>query len=75
MTDEQREAIIQRALDLLAEHFEVCQLFVQVHHGGDHTQGWEAGFGNMFARELHVHRWSEEVYHEPATESDDEEED
>jgi hypothetical protein len=75
MTDSEAQAIIQRALDLLSEHFEVCQLFVQVHRGGDDTQGWESGFGNMFARQLHVHRWSEDCMDDTVIDCEDEEED
>lgn len=54
--DLEREAL-QKALDILAEHFEVAQIFVQVHRGEDDTEGFEGGFGNYFARQMQIHRW------------------
>lgn len=56
MSDLEREAV-ERALNTLAEHFEVAQIFVQVHRGEDQTDGYEAGFGNFFARQMQIHRW------------------
>jgi hypothetical protein len=73
----EQKAIIQKALDILAEHFEVAQVFVQVHRGDDDTVGFEAGFGNFFARQMQISRWcEEEVYgHQSHSHSSQEEED
>ena len=75
MNDLEQEAI-QKALDTLAEHFDVAQIFVQVHRGQDDTDGFEAGFGNFFARQMQIHRWHmEQVYgrSEAAAEDEDNE--
>lgn len=75
MNDLEQEAI-QKALDTLAEHFDVAQIFVQVHRGQDDTDGFEAGFGNFFARQMQIHRWHmEQVYgrSEATTEEDEDE--
>lgn len=71
--DLERDAI-RRALDILAEHFDVAQLFVQVHRGEDETHGFEGGFGNFFARQMQIHRWhAEQVCGAGATEDCDDE--
>jgi hypothetical protein len=76
-TDLEREAL-QRALNLLAEHFDVAQIFVQVHRDGDETHGFEGGFGNYFARQMQIHRWHQEevdgVHFRQSSEDDDDEE-
>lgn len=58
----QRE-IVQKALDLLSEHFDVAHVFVQVHRGDDETIGFEGGFGNFFARQMQISNWADdEIY-------------
>lgn len=75
--DLEREAL-QRALNLLAEHFDVAQIFVQIHRGGDETHGFEGGFGNFFARQMQIDRWHQQeiegVQFEQSAEEDDDEE-
>lgn len=74
MNDLEREAI-QKALDTLAEHFDVAQIFVQIHRGEDNTDGFEVGFGNFFARQMQIHRWDLEHvcgHSETVSEDDDE---
>lgn len=76
MTNDLEKEAIAKALNTLAEHFEVCQLFVQVHRGEDQTDGFEAGFGNFFARQMQIHRWHmDQIYgrSEAAAEEDEDE--
>lgn len=75
MSDDLEKQALEKAINTLAEHFEVAQIFVQVHRGDDNTEGFEAGFGNFFARQMQIHRWHMEQvcgHTEAETEEDDE---
>jgi hypothetical protein len=75
MKNDLEQEAIQKALDLLAEHFEVAQIFVQVHRGGDDTDGFEVGFGNFFARQMQIHRWHmEQIYGKKEAEAEEDDE-
>lgn len=55
MSDEEKLAIIQRAKDLLCEHFEVGEILLQNHDpDADRTDRWDGGWGNQFARDRHI---------------------
>lgn len=52
------EDTISKALADLGEHFEVVQLFVQVHDSEtDRTETWSVGRGNHLARIQQVSSW------------------
>ena len=65
------QAIVQKALDLLGEHFENVIIFVNFSEGSQ-TFHAESLKGNIFALKNHVERW-EHGYFEPCP--DDEEDD
>ena len=55
MTHEER---LQEAVRTLAEHFDVVQIFVQLHDSErDFTDAWVDGRGNTLARRAHVEAW------------------
>jgi hypothetical protein len=55
MKDDEKIAIIQRAKDLLCEHFEVGEILLQDHNPDtDETERWEGGWGNRLARDRHI---------------------
>lgn len=55
MNDAEKLAIIQRAKDILLEHFEVGTILVQDHDPEtDETHTWDGGWGNRLARDRHV---------------------
>jgi hypothetical protein len=57
MTSEDRLA---QALADLGEHFEVLQIFAQVHDSEtDQTETWSLGSGNHLARIQQVEQWVE----------------
>lgn len=74
MSEIEKQAI-QKALDTLAEHFDVAQIFVQAHRGEDNTDGYEVGFGNFFARQMQIYRWHEEQMCGGRVEAGEEEDD
>ena len=57
-TDED-ERLINAALDSLVEHFDTVQIFCTRHESNkeDGTIGFQAGRGNLYARERHVEAW------------------
>lgn len=60
MSDLQRlQEVIDRAKDILSEHFDVGIIMVQSHHTGDETIRWEEPWGNALARDRHL-----ELYHD-----------
>jgi hypothetical protein len=55
MNEEEKLAIIQRAKDLLCEHFEAGEILVQDHDPEtDETSTWTGGWGNRLARDRHI---------------------
>ena len=55
MSDEEKMQIIQRAKDLLCEHFEAGEILVQDHNPEtDETSTWTGGWGNRLARDRHI---------------------
>jgi hypothetical protein len=55
MSNEEKLAIIQRARDLLCEHFEAGEILVQDHDPEiDETSTWVGGWGNRLARDRHI---------------------
>jgi hypothetical protein len=79
MKDADKMAIIQRAKDLLCEHFEAGEILVQDHNPEtDETATWSGGWGNRLARDRHIAlRYQERVIladHEDDDEEDDDEE-
>ena len=81
--EKERQVIIQRAKDILSEHFECGEILVQAQdeNDSDNTNRYESGWGNRFARDMHIHlmnkervlehSWSEEC----GDEDDDDDED
>jgi hypothetical protein len=54
------EDILAQALADLGEHFEVLQIFAQVHDSeADSTETWSLGSGNHLARIQQVEQWIE----------------
>jgi hypothetical protein len=54
------EDILAKVLADLGEHFEVIQLFCQVHDSEtDQTETWSLGSGNHLARIQQVEQWIE----------------
>jgi hypothetical protein len=54
------EDVLARALADLGEHFEVLQIFAQVHDSEtDQTETWSLGSGNHLARIQQVEQWIE----------------
>jgi hypothetical protein len=55
--ESERQAIIQRAKDILSEYFECGEILVQAQNelDNDNTDRYEAGWGNRFARDRHIH--------------------
>lgn len=79
MKDADKMAIIQRAKDLLCEHFEAGEILVQDHNPEtDETATWSGGWGNRLARDRHIAlRYQERVIladQEDEDEEDDDEE-
>jgi len=55
MSDDEKMQIIQRAKDLLCEHFEAGEILVQDHNPEtDETSTWTGGWGNRLARDRHI---------------------
>lgn len=66
MTPEER---LTEAVRVLAEHFDVVQVFVQLHDDQrDATDVWVEGRGNTLARKAHVEAWLNDC---TVTDSDD----
>jgi hypothetical protein len=56
--DQSQLAVLRRALDLLAEHFECVHIFVSTYDPDkDSTTGLNIGRGNQFARVAQVADW------------------
>ena len=55
--EQERQAIIQRAKDILCEHFDCGEILVQAQNetDNDNTDRYESGWGNRFARDRHIH--------------------
>ena len=71
MTAEER---IAEAVRTLAEHFDVVQIFAQVHNDErDFTDAFVDGRGNTLARRAHVESWLAECSVEHRDEDDGEE--
>lgn len=52
------EDVLAKAISDLGEHFEVVQLFVQIHDSEtDRTETWSVGRGNHLARIQQVSTW------------------
>lgn len=49
MTDEEKEALVQKTATELAEHFDCVQILVSSHENAE-TIGYAKGSGNWFAR-------------------------
>lgn len=78
MSDDEKMQIIQRAKDLLCEHFEAGEILVQDHNPEtDETSTWTGGWGNRLARDRHIAlRYQERVIlGDGDDEEDDEDED
>jgi hypothetical protein len=81
--EKERQVIIQRAKDILSEHFECGEILVQAQDeiDSDNTNRYESGWGNRFARDMHIHlmnkervlehSWSEECGDEDDDEDDE----
>ena len=77
MSDDEKMQIIQRAQDLLCEHFEAGEILVQDHDPEtDETATWTGGWGNRLARDRHIAlRYQERVIIGDRDDDDDDEED
>lgn len=77
MSDDEKMAIIQRAKDLLCEHFEAGEILVQDHNPEtDETSTWTGGWGNRLARDRHIAlRYQERVILSDRRDDDDGEDD
>jgi len=77
MSDDEKLQIIQRAKDLLCEHFEAGEILVQDHDPEtDETATWTGGWGNRLARDRHIAlRYQERVIIGDRPDDDDDEED
>jgi hypothetical protein len=79
MSDDEKMQIIQRAKDLLCEHFEAGEILVQDHDPEtDETATWTGGWGNRLARDRHIAlRYQERVIigDRPGDEDDEEDDD
>jgi len=77
MSDDEKMQIIQRAKDLLCEHFEAGEILVQDHDPEtDETATWTGGWGNRLARDRHIAlRYQERVIIGDRPDDDDNEED
>jgi len=77
MKDVEKMAIIQRAKDLLCEHFEAGEILVQDHDPEtDETATWTGGWGNRLARDRHIAlRYQERVIIGDRPDDEDDEED
>lgn len=77
MSDEEKMAIIQRAKDLLCEHFEAGEILVQDHDPEtDETSTWAGGWGNRLARDRHIAlRYQERVILADKDDDEDDEDD
>jgi hypothetical protein len=77
--ESERQAIIQRAKDILSEYFECGEILVQAQNelDNDNTDRYEAGWGNRFARDRHIHLMHQErvLEHSWSEECDDEDDD
>ena len=58
-TTDDDEKIINSALDMLVEHFDTVQIFCSRHEANKEngTVGFQAGRGNMYAREGQIKSW------------------
>lgn len=71
MTPEER---ITQAVRTLAEHFDVVQVFVQLHDSErDFTDAWVDGRGNTLARKSQVEDWLNDCTITGSDDDDDEE--
>jgi hypothetical protein len=77
MSDDEKLQIIQRAKDLLCEHFEAGEILVQDHDPEtDETATWTGGWGNRLARDRHIAlRYQERVIIGDRPDDEDDEED
>lgn len=77
MSDDEKMAIIQRAKDLLCEHFEAGEILVQDHNPEtDETSTWTGGWGNRLARDRHIAlRYQERVILADRGDDDEDEDD
>ena len=56
-TEDGDHSIVDKAIDLLGEHFDTVQIFCTRHEGGEGTVSMNKGIGNWFARRGHVQEW------------------
>lgn len=77
MSDDEKMQIIQRAKDLLCEHFEAGEILVQDHNPEtDETSTWTGGWGNRLARDRHIAlRYQERVIIGDRPDDEDDEDD
>ena len=77
MSDDEKMQIIQRAKDLLCEHFEAGEILVQDHDPEtDETATWTGGWGNRLARDRHIAlRYQERVIIGDRADDEDDEDD
>jgi hypothetical protein len=77
MSDDEKLQIIQRAKDLLCEHFEAGEILVQDHDPEtDETATWTGGWGNRLARDRHIAlRYQERVIIGDRSDDDDDDDD
>jgi hypothetical protein len=77
MSDDEKLQIIQRAKDLLCEHFEAGEILVQDHDPEtDETATWTGGWGNRLARDRHIAlRYQERVIIGDRPDDEDDEDD
>ena len=77
MSDDEKMQIIQRAKDLLCEHFEAGEILVQDHNPEtDETSTWTGGWGNRLARDRHIAlRYQERVIIGDRADDDDDDDD
>jgi hypothetical protein len=77
--EKERQVIIQRAKDILSEHFECGEILVQAQdeNDSDNTNRYESGWGNRFARDMHIHLMNKErvLEHSWSEEGGDEDDD
>ena len=72
MTPEER---IAEAVRALAEHFDVVQIFAQIHNDErDFTDAFVDGRGNTLARKAHIEKWLTTGSFEYQSDEDDGEE-
>jgi hypothetical protein len=69
---EEPEEIIGRALAVLAEHFDVVQIFAQIDNS-ERTETFNGGLGNMLARQKQIESWIENDWHNDDEDEEDDE--